>query len=170
LFDRPDVLPGRYNSNITSGVSSGCGTGATRAAGGGAIAAGTPLGTPALWFDPCAFTVQPSGLLGNEGRNFLRGPGYTDFDFSIVKDTAVGFLGEGGKVEFRAEFFNLFNHPNFALPTKAGSTVLPGTCTGAANALAACGPSVQNPGTAAATITATNGTARQIQFGLKVLF
>ena len=167
LFDRGDVVPGRINSNITNGVSSGCGTGATRAAGGTAIAAGTPLGTPTLWYDPCAFTTQPQGFLGTEGRNYLRGPGYDSLNFSVVKDTSIGFLGEGGKVEFRAEFFNLFNHPNFQLPNKAGATAYAGTCGGL---ITACGASVQNPNSAAGTITSTNGTARQIQFGLKILF
>jgi hypothetical protein len=166
-IDRPDVLPGRTNSNITHGVSGGCGTGATRAAGGTAIAAGTPLGTPTLWYDPCAYLIQPQGFLGDEGRNYLRGPGFDFLNFSLVKDTAVGFLGESGKVEFRAEFFNIFNHPNFLMPNKAANTVYAGTCGGS---IAACGPSLVNPNAAAGTITATNGTARQIQFGLKILF
>ena len=119
-LERPDVVPGRVNSNITSGVQQllDVGRERLRAAGGTAIAAGTPLGTPSLWFDPCAFSIQPQGFLGTEGRNFLRGPGYDFLTFSLVKDTAVRFLGEGGKVEFRAEFFNLLNHTNFALPNK----------------------------------------------------
>src|ERR1700691_6215579 len=119
-LERADVVPGRLNSNITHGVSAGCGTGATRAAGGTAIAAGTPLGTPTLWYDPCAFYVQPQGFIGDEGRNYMRGPSYNFLTFSLVKDTAVGFLGENGKIQFRAEFFNLFNHANFALPNIAG--------------------------------------------------
>src|ERR1700691_945798 len=127
-LERADVVPGRINSNITQGVSTGCGTGATRAANGTAIAAGTPLGTPGLYYDPCAFTTQPAGFLGDEGPNYLRGPGFNNLNFSLVKDTAVGFLGEGGKVEFRAEFFNLLNHTNFALPASAGATAYAGTC------------------------------------------
>jgi hypothetical protein len=174
LLDRPDVVSGRFNSNITHGVSTGCGVGATRAAGGGAIAAGTPLGTPALWYDPCAFSIQPSGFYGDEGRNYLRGPGFNNLNFSLVKDTAVGFLGEGGRVEFRAELFNIFNHPNFASPAIAATTAFAGTCptvTGNANAPnQACSASVVSPSTAAGIITATNGTSRQIQFGLKILF
>ena len=69
-----------------------------------------------MWYDPCAYYLQPQGFLGNEGRNSLRGPGFNMLNFSVVKDTALGFLGEGGKLEFRAEFFNLFNHTNFASP------------------------------------------------------
>ena len=169
-LERADVVPGRINSNITHGVSAGCGTGATRAASGTAIAAGTPLGTPTLYYDPCAFSTQPGGFLGDEGRNYLRGRGFDNLNFSIVKDTAAGFLGEAGKVEFRAEFFNIFNHTNFALPASAGVTAFAGTCVGAANPAAACGASVQNPVGSAGTITSTVGTSRQIQFGLKILF
>jgi len=96
-------------------------------------------------------------------------------DFSIVKDTAVGFLGEGGKVEFRAEVFDLFNHPNFALPNQVVSA---GSC--AANAanpggLGAC--ALTPTGTAGVISSTISGTAglpqgaqRQIQFGLKLMF
>ena len=55
------------------------------------------------------------------------GPGYDDLDASVVKDTAVGFLGEGGEVEFRGEFFNLPNHPNFTNP---GTTAVSASCGG----------------------------------------
>jgi hypothetical protein len=52
--------------------------------------------------------------LGTAPRNSLTGPPERDWDFSLVKDTKLGFLGEAGLVEFRAEFFNVINHPNFA--------------------------------------------------------
>ena len=101
----------------------------------------------------------------------MRGPGFDNLDFSIVKDTPVRWLGEGGTVQFRAEFFNLLNHPNFANPNLASSTAFAGTCPGSGTtALAGCGTSLVNPTAAAGTITATNGTSRQIQFGLKILF
>ena len=99
-------------SSITSGVSTGCGTGTS------AIAAGTPLGTVARYYDPCAFSNPVAGVLGNLGRNTLRGPGFEDVDFSLVKDTSVRQLGEAGSVEFRAEVFNILNHPDFALPNR----------------------------------------------------
>src|SRR6202012_606142 len=47
------------------------------------------LGQVSKWFDPTEFDVQPAGHLGNAGRDILRGPGFTDVDFSIVKDTKV---------------------------------------------------------------------------------
>ncbi len=105
--DRPDVNPARTHNSITSGSSAAsCGTtGKVRANGGTDIPQGAPLGTPTLYYDPCAFSLAPAGFLGNENRNILRGPGFEDIDYSIVKDTSVGALGENGKVQFRAEFF-----------------------------------------------------------------
>ena len=51
---------------------------------------------------------------GDEGRNNLIGPGYSDVDFSAFKDFPVT---ERAKLQFRAEFFNLPNHTNFKNPT-----------------------------------------------------
>lgn len=78
------------------------------------VAAGQKLGTPNLWFDPCAFSLQPAGFLGNAGRNILTGPAFANLDFSAVKDTQIPHLGEQGLLQFRAEIFNIFNHANFA--------------------------------------------------------
>ena len=111
----PTSSPAGSIATSRTGSAAGCGTGATRAAGGGAIAAGTPLGTPTLWYDPCAFSIQPQGFLGMKDGIICGVPALTILNFSLVKDTAVGFLGESGKVEFRAEFFNIFNHPNFRI-------------------------------------------------------
>jgi hypothetical protein len=163
--DTPDLVPGFNHYNLTHGVTKGCGTGATRQSGGSAIAAGTPLHSRTLFYDPCGFSVQPAGFVGNEPRNIMTGPGYDDLDTSIVKDTpATKFLGEGGQVEFRAEFFNLFNHPNFANP---GTSVQGASCGGSS---LACTTATQNPSGSAGLVTATNGTSRQIQFALKILF
>jgi hypothetical protein len=52
--------------------------------------------------------------LGTVLRNSLVGPAERNWDFSLVKDTKLGFLGEAGILEFRAEFFNVINHPNFS--------------------------------------------------------
>jgi hypothetical protein len=147
-IDRPDLLPGRNGSNIVSGSSVGCQ---------GGPAAGTPVGTPNRYFDPCAFILQPTGFLGNAGRNILRGPGLANLDFSLIKDTAVKALGESGALEFRAEFFNILNRPNFAQPNRI---VFSGT--------GPAGPAV--PLSTAGQITATNTTSRQIQFALRLHF
>ena len=145
--DRPDVISGRTPSNIVSGaLSAPCGS----------SPAGTPLGTPNLYFDPCAFSLQPQGFYGTAGRNILRGPNYRDLDFSLVKDTSVRQLGESGKVEFRVEVFNILNHPIFAQPARA---VFAGTETGAGVPLSTAG-----------LISATAINSRQLQLALKVIF
>jgi Carboxypeptidase regulatory-like domain/TonB dependent receptor-like, beta-barrel len=162
-LDRPDLLPGIKHSDITKGVSRGCDH----------IPAGTPVGTPNLWFDPCAFTIPADGFLGNAGRNILRGPGYSNLDFSMAKDTPLALLGEEGKLEFRAEIFNILNHANFATPeiglgdTPSAALVFPGS------------PSEFGPGgvlipqrrlPTVGRLLSTKGTSRQVQFSLKMLF
>ena len=69
--------------------------------------------TPEQWFDPTAFAFPAPGTFGNAGRNILEGPGYQNVNASLVKHTP---LGERLRLQLRAEFFNLFNHPNFNLP------------------------------------------------------
>jgi len=68
---------------------------------------------PQSWFNPCVFAT-PAGPFGTEGRNILTGPGYTDIDFSLQK--SVTLRGENQRLQFRGDFFNLFNHPNFDIP------------------------------------------------------
>jgi hypothetical protein len=103
------------------------------------------------------------GQLGNEGRNALRGPWLDNVDFSIVKDTKVGFLGEAGSVQFRAEFFNLVNHTNLQVPSSQGLQVFNGSVTDTT-------PFSEAPNSSAGLITATVTNSRQIQFALKILF
>jgi len=55
-------------------------------------------------------------LLGNAGRNSIVGPGLANVDFSLFKNFLVPKISEGFKVQFRAEFFNILNHANFAPP------------------------------------------------------
>jgi hypothetical protein len=69
--------------------------------------------SPDRWFDTQAFTLPPFGSFGNAGRNILTGPGYANVNASVVKNTA---LSERVNLQFRAEAFNLLNHPNFDLP------------------------------------------------------
>jgi hypothetical protein len=57
--------------------------------------------------------VTQAGQFGNEGRNVVRGPGIEDADVSLFKYCN---LDEKRRVQFRAECFNLLNHPNFGLP------------------------------------------------------
>jgi hypothetical protein len=75
--------------------------------------------TPERWFDTSAFTLPQPFTFGNAGRNTVLGPGYSDVDFSIQKQTR---LTEALKLRFRAEAFNLFNHPNFDTPNRIAFT------------------------------------------------
>jgi hypothetical protein len=100
--DRPNLNPG-FSPDPTSGVSAGC----------RGVAKGTPLGTPTLWYDPCAFSRPAPGTFGNLGRNTIMGPGYDEIDASIAK---LFKPSERINVQFRAEFFNLLNHANFYEP------------------------------------------------------
>lgn len=58
--------------------------------------------------------VTQAGLFGNAGRNIVQGPGYQNWDFSTFKNFRIR---ESKTLQFRAELFNIFNHPNFRLPT-----------------------------------------------------
>jgi hypothetical protein len=88
------------------------------------------------------------GRFGTLGRDTFRGPGFHNFDVALIKDTPFGRRGasEFGTLEFRAEFFNVFNIVNFGLP----SNVLRGSGFG--------------------YISKTAGSSRQIQLSLKVMF
>ena len=151
--DRPNLAPGRTVGNITSGVSTSNGIDPCPTA-------GQPLGTRTLWFDPCAFTIPTAGFLGNSGRNILRGPGFSNLDFSLVKDTSIRALGEAGRLQFRMEVFNILNHANFAMPA-----------SGFNNVYAAASPTgIESPLSTAGLLTSTVSNSRQIQFALKLLF
>ncbi len=71
------------------------------------------------WFDTSAFPLPPLFTIGNAGRNVITGPGYNNFDLAIFKNTHIT---ESQRLELRAEFFNVLNHPNFGLPGGNAST------------------------------------------------
>jgi hypothetical protein len=108
------------------------------------------LGKPQQWFDPNAFLAPPanSGFYGNLGRDTLIGPGLATWDFSVMKETAIR---EQFVLQFRAEIFNLLNRANFNTPSLI--TFTPSGVSGTAGA-----------------ITGTSTTARQVQFGLKLVW
>jgi hypothetical protein len=119
-------------------------------------------GTPERWFNPNCFSVPAVGTLGNTGRNTGRGPGYFGADFGLIKDTKIT---EALRAQFRAEFFNIFNHTNFAVPANAAIFV-----AGAAGQCQVSGAGCGAPNSTAGAINDTVGTARQIQFALKFVF
>jgi hypothetical protein len=104
----------------------------------------------------------PLGQFGNMGRNTFRDSGFRNFDFSIAKNW---HFGERVHAQFRAEFFNIFNHPNFANPY------------GGQNGFGLNDPSVQpfgcgcaTPDVAAANPVIGSGGSRAVQLGLKLAF
>jgi hypothetical protein len=98
--------------------------------------------TTLQWFNTAAFAFPPPGTFGNAGRNILDGPGFQNVNASLLKNTRIT---ERVNLQFRAEAFNLFNHPNFNLPDNFLGSPTFGRIT-----------SARDP--------------RHIQFGLKLLF
>src|SRR5262249_26796824 len=70
---------------------------------------------PQQWFDTLAFRPQPLNTLGTAGRDILIGPGINDFDVSFGKYTRIS---ESHQIRFQADFFNIWNHPNFDFPQR----------------------------------------------------
>jgi outer membrane receptor protein involved in Fe transport len=97
---------------------------------------------------------------GNEQRNSLRGPDFQELDFSLVKNFHVARLGEGRSLQFRAETFNLANHPNLSPPYTA-STLIP---VGGGSQL------FQTTTATTGQITTTAASPRQIQLAAKLIF
>src|SRR5665213_519915 len=124
------------------------------------------LGTAAHWFNPACFSAPPAGVPGNLLRTVVPGPDLVNTDFSLAKDTGIPKSSEAFNIQFRAEFFDIFNHTNFGYPTGGVFT------QGAVIKSSADTPlSFQsNVSSSAGQITAILGTARRIQLGLKILF
>jgi hypothetical protein len=105
------------------------------------------FGSVDRWFDTSVFI--PVSRFGSLGRNVVIGPGFNNTDLSIMKTTA---LGERVRMQFRAEFFDLFNHANFGQP----------------------GNVVGSPGfgriTSTRFPTGESGSSRQVQLGIKLIF
>lgn len=75
------------------------------------------------WFNTSAFTTNALGTFGDAGRDIIVGPGLHDFDFSLIKSIPIrkGPLGESQNLQFRVEFFNVFNWVSFTLPGNVSS-------------------------------------------------
>jgi hypothetical protein len=97
-----------------------------------------------------------SNLRGNAGRNILIGPGESNLDFSLYKNNPILRISESFNVQFRAEIFNILNHPNFAVPVNQTNTDI----------FASDG----TPNGAAGVLTSTSTDSRQIQFALKLIW
>jgi Carboxypeptidase regulatory-like domain/TonB-dependent Receptor Plug Domain len=110
--------------------------------------------TVSQWFNTSAFTLNQPLTFGDAGRNIVTGPGFRDYDMAILKDTHIT---ETVNLQFRAEFFNIFNHPNFALPRNVETA--PGF-----------GSLFQTPDVAQGTVGLGSGGPRLIQLALKLSF
>jgi hypothetical protein len=115
----------------------------------------------ARFFHPNAFLAPAYGTVGDLGRDTLTGPGYADWDLSLLKTTEITELA---RLQFRAELFNVLNHTNLQTPNEVVYSSGPTQGTTANQTAAA----VQSP--TAGVVTATAGTSRQIQLSLKLLF
>src|SRR5262249_39603985 len=103
---------------------------------------------PARWFNPQAFARQSLGF-GNLGRNVLTAPALKNVDISLAKNTKIR---ESVSVQFRAETFNLLNHPNFTQPINSFTSTQFGQIT------------------ATRAVRGDLSSSRQIQLGLKLMF
>jgi len=111
---------------------------------GGGAGCPASLNTANYYFNPCAFVAPPPGQLGTTSRAPISGPDFVNTDFSIVKRFALPWESMG--LDFRTEFFNLWNHAQFGLPSSDINSTTFGLVSSTVN----------NP--------------RLIQFGLKLTF
>ena len=116
----------------------------------------TPTGgkTIGQWINPAAFAMPAAGTFGNAPRNVARGPGAWQMDFGAAKRIQ---LGETGWLEFRSEFFNIFNHPQYGLPQSTFG--VPGF-----------GSILQTVNTTTPVSPVGSGTPREMQFALRIGF
>jgi hypothetical protein len=133
-FQRPDEV-GDPNKPGNEGGQTGC---------------PTQIHTLQNWFNPCAFAKAPAGELGTAPRAPVYGPRFVNTDFSIIKDFA---FREGMGLQFRAEFFNLFNHAQFYM-----------------NGVGDSGEQDINTPSSFGVINNTVNNPRLIQFALKLKF
>ncbi len=111
--------------------------------------------TVALWYNPNCFVPETYGTLGNFAREGLYGPGLTNLDVALLKDTKIR---ENMNLQFRAEFFNILNHTNLNLPVSTLFTGTPSPTT-----------TLGRQANAGQILTYAS-PSREIQLGLKLIF
>jgi hypothetical protein len=125
-----------------------------RLVGAGCASAVNP-GNPVNYVKTQCFSFpSPATRMGNAGRNGLIGPGLSNFDLSLFKNNHINRISDSFNIQFRAEFFNVLNHPNFSPPVVNNDL------------FAANGAAV----TTAGLITTTSTSSRQLQFALKIIW
>jgi hypothetical protein len=110
------------------------------------------------WINPAAFAVPANGTFGDAPRDAARGPGSWQIDMGAGKHVP---LNERVQLEFRAEFFNIFNHPQYGLPQATFAASGFGSITTAINTSTVNSSTLTPVGT---------GTPREIQFALRLAF
>jgi hypothetical protein len=115
----------------------------------------TPPGgrSVAQWINPAAFAI-PAGHFGDAPRNLLRGPGNWQIDLGAAKTIPVR---ERARIEFRSEFYNIFNHPQPGPPLSAFASTGFGKIQQTVNTTTPMSP-------------VGSGTPREIQFALRLEF
>ena len=107
-------------------------------------------GNPAQWIsNPTATFSAPTNAFGNLGRNAIYGPGFSNLDLALIKNTKIT---ERVSAQFRVDTFDVFNHPNFGQPSLTFPSATFSSIT-----------STRFP-------TADSGSSRQLQFALKLQF
>jgi len=140
-YTAPDGASGTQRPNLVPGVSL------------------TPPGgkTVSEWINPAAFAT-PAGEFGTALRNFIRGPGTWQIDLGAGKTFP---LPERARLEFRSEFYNIFNHPQLGQPQ---STFNPSNTVG-------FGSIINTLNTTVSPVTPVgSGTPRELQFALRFEF
>ncbi len=161
-FDRPDVIgPIHYSSNPAQYLDL------------------SAFAAPCQWASlnksndsSEANCVPGTRHFGNEGRNSLRGPSFKEFNYSVFKNTAIG---ERVSLHLTAEFFNLFNHPNFSsplLPNFIGNIGTPNYLTGGyvVNGLPTYYPLTATGDVGVGNPFLGGGGPRGVQFSAKITF
>ncbi|HLZ12047.1 MAG TPA: TonB-dependent receptor [Candidatus Acidoferrum sp.] len=125
-------------------------------------------GDPLQWITnaAAAFATPAAGTFGNLGRNAIYGPGFTDVDLSLVKNTKIS---ERFNLQFRTDVFDLFNHPNFGQPgpmAANGSTIITFNNAGGVTTV----PATFSRILTTRFPTADSGSSRQLQLALKLQF
>ena len=106
-------------------------------------------------------SLQCFNLRGNTGRNSIPGPGLMNLDFSLFKNNYIRRISESFNVQFRAEIFNILNHPNFSLPVEPDNT----------DVFDSTGALLNPPDNGAAgVLKSTTTKSRELQFALKVIW
>jgi hypothetical protein len=127
------------------------------------------LGNGLRYLNPAAFSTPAPGTYGDLPRNFLKGPAFHQFDLTLQKRFK---LTERANVEFRTEFYNLFNRANFANPAVTLPSTLGSGATSTQPGVPYSEANVGQFGVINATVgrTVGLGTNRQIQFAARLNF